>query len=76
MACNLWLNILNFDLFISGIVQGVLCDRKQEDSIRIYIDNIIHQIDPPVLPHMYQVQFVPISDDSGEEAVENTLELK
>ncbi|XP_072041053.1 LOW QUALITY PROTEIN: schlafen-like protein 1 [Amphiura filiformis] len=52
----------------TGFVQGVHCDRAQEDQTRINIDDIIHQFDPPVLPQMYQVQFTPVRDESGIEA--------
>ncbi|XP_038052136.1 schlafen-like protein 1 isoform X2 [Patiria miniata] len=45
-----------------GVVQGVCCDHKTEDNVRIMIDQVIHHFDPPVLPQMYRLDFIPVHD--------------
>ncbi|XP_033640940.1 uncharacterized protein LOC117301153 [Asterias rubens] len=46
-----------------GFVQGVQCNHKIEDSFRIMFDQLIHMFDPPVLPPMYRLDFIPVRDD-------------
>ena len=42
------------------MVHGVPCDRKQEDWVRLKIDETIKCFNPPVFPDRYSVRFVPV----------------
>ena len=49
----------------NGEVFGIPCNRQQEDSIRIKIDNVIGRFQPPVFPKMYSVSFIPVLPENG-----------
>lgn len=51
---------LMFGVDDSGNVQGTPMSHKQEDDVRIAIDQIIKKFDPPVLPQMYSISFISV----------------
>ncbi|XP_022083359.1 uncharacterized protein LOC110975297 [Acanthaster planci] len=51
-----------------GFVQGVFCDHQTEDQVRLMIDQLIGHFDPPVLPQMYRLDFIPVKDPHSTEA--------
>ncbi|XP_071481221.1 schlafen-like protein 1 [Diadema antillarum] len=49
-----------------GNVTGTPMTHRQEDDVRLAIDDTIKKFDPPVLPQMYSVLFIPVLDhDEG-----------
>ncbi|XP_074656341.1 uncharacterized protein LOC141909676 [Tubulanus polymorphus] len=44
----------------SGHVSGIDLDRKNEDKLRLKIDSWIKTIQPPVYPHMYHIDIIPV----------------
>ncbi|XP_013381863.1 schlafen-like protein 1 isoform X2 [Lingula anatina] len=64
-----FLNTEGGDLYIgvddNGIVQGITCNQRREDQLRQSIDGIIKGMKPEVFPDMYQVDFVPVYNQSG-----------
>ncbi|KAL7883870.1 hypothetical protein SRHO_G00015280 [Serrasalmus rhombeus] len=43
-----------------GIVRGICCDHKQEDRARLMVDSILKLFLPPLLPHSYNLTFLPV----------------
>ncbi|XP_071955631.1 uncharacterized protein [Antedon mediterranea] len=46
-----------------GFVQGVSLEHKEEDLVRIAIDEIINAMEPAVPPNVYSISFIPVRDD-------------
>ncbi|XP_041479183.1 schlafen-like protein 1 [Lytechinus variegatus] len=74
---------LMFGVDDKGNVQGTPMSHKQEDDVRLAIDQIIKKFDPPVLPQMYNISFIPVHDPtngvnnrtSGDENVLKVIKL-
>lgn len=47
---------------LSGFVYGDLINRKEEDNLRLMIDEIIKKFKPMVRPDMYRVSFTPVKE--------------
>ncbi|CAK6974071.1 uncharacterized protein LOC128373952 [Scomber scombrus] len=44
----------------SGLVCGVYFNHEEEDKTRLLVDRIVRLFHPPVLPHQYSLQFIPV----------------
>ncbi|KAK3590426.1 hypothetical protein CHS0354_024375 [Potamilus streckersoni] len=52
-----------------GTVIGVECDQAQEDRYRRHIDTSIKEIEPPLFPTDYKVDFIQVVEHSGNTRV-------
>ncbi|XP_062302058.1 schlafen-like protein 1, partial [Osmerus eperlanus] len=43
-----------------GVVQGLHCDHRQEDRARLLADSVLKGFHPPLLPHSYSLDFLPV----------------
>lgn len=43
-----------------GVVCGVQFSHKEEDETRLQVDLIVNSFDPPLLPHNYSLNFLPV----------------
>ncbi|KAL3888502.1 hypothetical protein ACJMK2_000868 [Sinanodonta woodiana] len=48
-----------------GTVIGIECDQAQEDRYRRHIDTAIKEIEPPIFPTDYKVDFIQVVEHSG-----------
>eukprot|EP00795_Rhopilema_esculentum_P011412 gene11412-21612_t len=69
-----FLNSEGGSLFIGvaddGKVFGIPSNRKEEDIIRVLIDNIISGFQPPIFPKSYCVNFIPVLPHADYEPVD------
>ena len=59
-----------------GKVHGVPCNRKQEDTARCQIDNVIKRFQPHVFPNIYSVDFVAVYDRKAAQLKSSDQPLK
>uniref|UniRef100_A0AAR2JUV3 Schlafen AlbA-2 domain-containing protein n=1 Tax=Pygocentrus nattereri TaxID=42514 RepID=A0AAR2JUV3_PYGNA len=58
-----------------GIVRGICCDHKQEDRARLIVDSILKLFLPPLLPHSYNLTFLPVVRPGPEGVLLKVLRL-
>ncbi|KAG5214624.1 hypothetical protein R6Z07F_000184 [Ovis aries] len=48
----------------SGLVQGVRCNHRDEDRVRLLVDSVLQGFKPQVFPDAYRLTFIPVVSTS------------